>query len=108
MKACDSDGGRIASDLLGPIKDAGTYCAYFMLAFRECKWRPDFHFNLNHYIIAPLTALTFKMFMFNLRHALSSHKVLCGFYPGIVMDFLLQMIKLLIFFSEHLRSLECI
>ena len=45
LKACDSNRGKIPRDLLRPIKDTGKYCAYFMLAVREYKWRPDYHFN---------------------------------------------------------------
>lgn len=103
LKAKDPDGADYP-ETSGDQLRALVNTVHILLAVNECKWRPDYHSDWEHYIIAPLTVLTCSMLMFNLRHALSSHKVLSGFYSGIVMDFLLQMIKLLIFFSEHLRS----
>lgn len=102
-KANDPDGGDCPETSWDQLRTL-VNTVHIVLAVNECKWRPDYHSNWEHYIIAPLPVLTCSMLMFNLRHALSSHKVLGGFSSGIVMDFLLQMIKLLIFFCEHLRS----
>lgn len=45
LKARDPDErkDKTSRDFWGPIKGTGKYCACFMLAVRECKWRPDYH-----------------------------------------------------------------